>query len=40
MSDNFFRWDTLFDQDNGYNSIIIIPPPNSNDSVFGYTIII
>ena len=29
MSDKFFRWGILFDRDNGYNSIIIIPPLNS-----------
>lgn len=36
----FFRWNTLFDRDNEYNSIISIPPLNFNDGVFGNTIII
>lgn len=40
MSDNFFRWDTLFDHDNGHNSITSIPPLNFDDGIFGYTIII
>ena len=40
MSDIFFRWDTLFDHDNGYNSIISILPLNFDDGIFGNTIII
>ena len=40
MSDNFFRRDTLFDHDNGYHSVISIPPLNSSDSVFDNTTII
>ena len=39
MSDNFFRWDSLFYHDNGYNSIISIPPLNFDDGIFGNTII-
>lgn len=40
MSDNFFRGDTLFYHDNGYNSIISIQPLNFDDSIFGNTSII
>lgn len=40
MSDIFFRWDSLFDRDNGYNSIIRIPPLNFDDGIFGNAIII
>jgi hypothetical protein len=35
----FFRGDTLFYRDNGYNSVIIIPPLNFYDSIFGNTTI-
>lgn len=36
----FFRWDSLFDYDNGYNSIISIPPLNFDGGVFGNAIIV
>lgn len=40
MSDIFFRWDSLFDYDNGYNSIISIPSLNFDGGVFGNAIIV
>ncbi len=36
----FFAGTSLFDHENGYNSVIIIPPLNSSDSVFDNTTII
>lgn len=40
MSDIFFRWDSLFDHDNGDSSIIIISLLKFNGSIFGNAIIV